>query len=65
MFFAARALGLDIGAMSGFDADKVNARFWPDGQIKVHLLCTIGYGDPSKGLGRRPRLSFERACAII
>ena len=54
-----------ISPMSGFDAAKVNAAFWPDGRIKVHLLCNIGYGDPSKVLERRPRLSFERACAII
>ena len=65
LFLAARALGLDIGPMSGFDAAKVNAAFWPDGRIRVNLLCNIGYGDPSKVLERRPRLSFERACAII
>jgi 3-hydroxypropanoate dehydrogenase len=32
---AARALGLDCGPMSGFDADKLNAEFFPDGKWKV------------------------------
>src|ERR1700732_3094561 len=35
---AARALGLDCGPMSGFDADKLNAAFFPDGKWKVNLL---------------------------
>jgi 3-hydroxypropanoate dehydrogenase len=29
---AARASGLDCGPMSGFDADKLNAEFFPDGK---------------------------------
>jgi nitroreductase len=29
---AARALGLDCGPMSGFDADELNAAFFPDGK---------------------------------
>src|SRR5260370_23759329 len=41
---AARALGLDCGPMSGFDADKLNAAFFPDGKWKVNLLCNLGYG---------------------
>src|ERR1700730_14263466 len=43
---AARALGLDCGPMSGFDADKLNAAFFPDGKWKVNLLCNLSYGDP-------------------
>ncbi len=65
LFMAARALGLDVGPMSGFDAEKVNAAFWPDGRTKVNLLCNIGYGDPSKVMDRSPRLAFDQACAII
>src|SRR3979490_21141 len=45
---AARALGLDCAPMPGFDADKLNAAFFPDGKWKVNLLCNLGYGDPSK-----------------
>ena len=37
---AARAFRLDCGPMSGFDADRLNAEFFPDGKWKVNLLCT-------------------------
>ena len=56
---AARALGLDCGPMSGFDAAKVNAEFFPDGKWKANFLCNLGYGDPAKLFPRNPRLAFE------
>ncbi len=62
---AARALGLDCGPMSGFDADKLNAEFFPDGKWKVNLLCNLGYGDPSKLHPCNPRLNFEEASLIL
>jgi 3-hydroxypropanoate dehydrogenase len=62
---AARALGLDCGPMSGFDADKPNAEFFPDGKWKVNLLCNLGYGDPTKLHPRNPRLNFEEAAVIL
>jgi 3-hydroxypropanoate dehydrogenase len=62
---AARALGLDCGPMSGFDAGKVNAEFFPDGKWKVNLLCNVGYGDPSKLFPRNPRLKFEEAAKVL
>jgi 3-hydroxypropanoate dehydrogenase len=62
---AARALGLDCGPMSGFDAAKLNAAFFPDGKWKVNLLCNVGYGDSSKLHPRNPRLNFEEASAIL
>src|SRR5260370_3508123 len=62
---AARALGLDCGPMSGFDADQLNAAFFPDGKWKVNLLCNLGYGDSSKLHPRNPRLNFEEASVIL
>jgi 3-hydroxypropanoate dehydrogenase len=62
---AARALGLDCGPMSGFDAEKLNAAFFPDGKWKVNLLCNLGYGDPTKLHPRNPRLNFEEASVIL
>ena len=62
---AARALGLDCGPMSGFDAAKVNAEFFPDGQWKANLICNLGYGDKSKLFPRNPRLEFEEAATIL
>ncbi|MGA7293314.1 MAG: malonic semialdehyde reductase [Terriglobales bacterium] len=62
---AARALGLDCGPMSGFDQEKVNAEFFPDGKWKANFLCNLGYGDPSKLFPRNPRLEFDEACQVL
>jgi 3-hydroxypropanoate dehydrogenase len=62
---AARALGLDCGPMSGFDAQKVNAEFFPDGKWKANFLCNLGYGNAAKLHDRNPRLEFEEACVIL
>jgi 3-hydroxypropanoate dehydrogenase len=62
---AARGLGLDCGPMSGFDQQKVNAEFFPDGKWKANFLCNIGYGDPTKLFPRNPRLSFDEACRVL
>ena len=61
---AARAVGLDCGPMSGFDAAKMDAAFWAGTTVKTNFVCTLGRGDPSKLFGRSPRLSFEEACRI-
>jgi len=62
---AARALGLDCGPMSGFDAGGVNKEFFPDGRFKVNFICNIGYGDHSKTFARSPRFSFEQIAKVI
>jgi 3-hydroxypropanoate dehydrogenase len=62
---AARAVGLEVGGMSGFDNAKVDAEFFPDGRVKSNFLCNVGHGDPSKVLPRLPRLAFEEACTLL
>jgi 3-hydroxypropanoate dehydrogenase len=62
---AARALGLDCGPMSGFDAEKLNAEFFPDGKWKANFICNLGYGDSSKLFPRNPRLEFDEAARVI
>jgi 3-hydroxypropanoate dehydrogenase len=62
---AARALGLDCGPMSGFDRNKVDAEFFPDGKWKANFLCNLGYGDSTKLHPRNPRLEFEEACLVF
>ena len=62
---AARAIGLDVGGMSGFDNKKVDDEFFPDGRIKSNFLCNIGHGDPSKVMQKLPRLDFEEACRLL
>ena len=65
LMLAARALGLDCGPMSGFDADKINATFFAGTEVKVNFICNLGYGDAEKLFPRSPRLSFDEACKII
>ena len=65
LMLAARALGLDCGAMSGFDNAKVDAAFFPDGRVRSNFLCNLGYGDASKLGPRPPRLPFDDACRIL
>ena len=65
LIMAVRALGLDCGAMSGFDAEKVNAEFFPNGRVKVNFLLNIGYGDGASLMPRHPRPSFDEACKIL
>jgi len=62
---AARAVGLDVGGMSGFDNAKVDAEFFADGRVKSNFLCNLGHGDPAKVLPRLPRLDFDEACTLL
>ncbi|MBK9032199.1 MAG: malonic semialdehyde reductase [Myxococcales bacterium] len=64
LMLAARALGLDCGPMSGFDAAKVDAAFFADGRWRSNFLCNLGYGDDAKVHPRAPRLDFADACRI-
>jgi len=65
LILAARALGLDCGPMSGFNPEKLNAEFFPDGKWKANFLCNLGYGDGSKMPPRAPRLDFDEACHLL
>ena len=64
LMIAARAVGLDVGAMSGFDKGKVDEAFFAGTTIKSNFLCNIGHGDPAGVFGKLPRLPFEEACSI-
>ncbi len=65
LIIAARALGLDCGPMSGFDAAKLNAEFFPDGRFKANFLCNIGHGDSEGLFPRSPRFTFDDVCQIL
>ena len=62
---AARSLGLDVGAMSGFDNAGVDKEFFPEGHIKSNFLCSVGYGDPSGLFARSPRFAFDEIAKIL
>lgn len=65
LIIAARALGLDCGPMSGFDAAKVDEAFWAGTTVKTNFICNLGYGDKTQLFARNPRLSFEEACRVM
>jgi len=62
---AARALGLDVGPMSGFDNDKVDGTFLAAQGWRSNFLCNLGYGDPTGLFARSPRLEFDEACILL
>lgn len=61
LMIAARALGLAVGPMSGFNAEAINRAFFADGRYRVNFLVNIGYHDGTIPRSRGPRLRFEDA----
>jgi 3-hydroxypropanoate dehydrogenase len=51
--------------MSGFDAAKVNAEFFPDGRWRANFLINLGVADPAGIYPRGPRLAFDEAAQIL
>ncbi|QCO68465.1 malonic semialdehyde reductase [Luteimonas yindakuii] len=64
LILAARALGLDTGPMTGFDAAMVDELFFAGTSIRSNILINLGHGDRASIFGRSPRLSFDEACRI-
>ena len=62
---AARALGLDVGPMSGFDPAGVKAEFFADSTVEPNFIVNIGYGSDENLFPRSPRLGFEEAAKIV
>jgi len=65
LIIALRAVGLDCGAMSGFNNATLDAAFFPDGRLKSNFLINIGYGTGQGLPPRNPRLTFEEACRLL
>lgn len=65
LMLAARSLGLDCGAMSGFDPQRVNDSFFPDGRWKVNFIVNLGYGDAADNHPRGPRREFDQVASIV
>ena len=62
---AARAVGLDCGAMSGFSNAGVDKEFFAGTSVKSNFLCNLGYGSDEGLRPRAPRLDFDEACRIL
>jgi len=69
LIMAARALGLDCGAMSGFDKNGVDETFFRNdpemGAWRSNFLVNLGYGTTEKLFPRLPRLSFDDGAKIL
>ncbi len=61
---AARAIGLDIGAMSGFSNAVVDEEFFNGTSLKSNFLCNIGYADENALFQRLPRFDFDDVCSF-
>ncbi|RMF32979.1 MAG: malonic semialdehyde reductase [Alphaproteobacteria bacterium] len=61
---AARALGLDVGAMSGFSNEIVDAEFFAGTTVKSNFLCNLGYADETALFHKLPRFSFDQVCSF-
>ncbi|MEL6297923.1 MAG: malonic semialdehyde reductase [Pseudomonadota bacterium] len=64
LMIAARAMGLDVGAMSGFTNEIVDQEFFSETGWKSNFLCNIGYADESALFQRLPRFDFDEACTF-
>jgi 3-hydroxypropanoate dehydrogenase len=65
LMIAARSMGLDVGAMSGFSNEIVDEEFFSENGWKSNFLVNMGYADESALFQRLPRFSFEDVCEIM
>lgn len=64
LMIAARALGLDVGAMSGFSNDVVDEEFFAGTTLKSNFLCNLGYADETALFQKLPRFEFDQVCSF-
>ncbi len=62
---AARAVGLDVGAMSGFSNAIVDEEFFKGTSLKSNFLCNIGYADETALFQKLPRFPFDKVCSYV
>lgn len=65
LMLAFRAVGLDVGPMSGFDPAKVQQEFFAGTSLRINFICGVGHGDPVKIYDRSPRLEFDEVATIL
>jgi 3-hydroxypropanoate dehydrogenase len=61
LILAARSLGIDSGAMSGFERQKVDRAFFSGSGWKSNFLINLGHGVAEHPFPRLPKLTFEEA----
>ncbi len=65
LMIAARGLGLDVGAMSGFDNAVVDAAFFAGTTLRSNFLINLGYADESALFPKLPRFAFDDVCSFV
>lgn len=63
LMIAARAMGLDVGAMSGFSNKIVDEEFFEGTTLRSNFLCNIGVADETALFQRLPRFDFDEVCS--
>lgn len=61
---AARAVGLDVGAMSGFSNKDVDEEFFAGTSLRSNFLVNLGYADESALFQKLPRFEFDEVCSF-
>ena len=62
---AARSVGLDVGAMSGFSNAIVDDEFFSGTTLKSNFLCNIGYADETALFQKLPRFAYDQVCSVV
>lgn len=65
LIIAARALGLGVGPMSGFNNAAVDEAFFAGTPVKSNFIATLGVPDPAGIHPRLPRPGFDRFNTIV
>ena len=65
LILAARALGLDVSPMSGFDNARVDEIFLAGPGWRSNFLVNLGHADGPPASSRAPRLAFDEACMLL
>ena len=65
LLLALRAVGLDTGALSGFNNALVDETFFAGTNVKSNFLINIGYGSQENLFPRSPRFDFAEIARIV
>lgn len=62
---AARAVGLDVGPMGGFDQVGVDAEFFAGTALRSFMVVNLGYATPEGTFPRNPRLEHHEVVTTL